>query len=342
MIDTKATTQGNVLPTSQASDSGRMKAIVQDRYGAGALELREIDKPEPGDGDVLVRVHASSVNPADWHFITGKPFLLRLAGNGLNTPKHPVPGSDVAGVVEAVGKEVTRLRPGDEVFGWCRGAYAEYVCTSEDHFVAKPANLTFEQAAAVPLAATTALQGLRDTGKLQAGQKVLVIGASGGVGTFAVQIAKALGAEVTGVCSTRNLELVRSIGADHVIDYTREDFSRGDQRYDLIFQLAGTLSPSACRRVLTPRGTLVMSSGEGRLSGIGRMLSAMVSSPFVSQKQAMWVASLNHADMVTLAGLIDAGKVLPVIDRTYKLDETAAAVRHLEAGHMRGKVVISA
>jgi NADPH:quinone reductase-like Zn-dependent oxidoreductase len=319
-----------------------MKAIVQDTYGSpDVLEIREIDKPPVGEGEVLIRVHAASVNPADWHFMRGSPYVIRLTGSGLRRPKNPVPGSDVAGVVEAVGKNVTRLRPGDEVFGWCRGAYAEYACAAEDHFVPKPANLTFEQAAAVPIAATTALQGLRDTGKLQRGQTVLVIGASGGVGTFAVQIAKALGAEVTGVCSTRNVEMVRSIGADHVIDYTREDFTRGEQRYDLIFQLAGTSSPSECRRALTLKGTLVLSSGEGRLSGMGRILTAMVSSPFVSQRLVMWVASLNNADLVMLAGLIEAGKITPVIDRTYTLGETPGALRYLEEGHTRGKVVIS-
>jgi len=297
-----------------------MKAIVQDRYGSpDVLELREIDKPLVEDDDVLLGVHAASVNPADWHFMRGSPFFLRLAGFGLRRPKNPVRGTDVSGVVEAVGKNVRRLRPGDEVFGWCQGAYAEYSRAPEDQFVPKPANLTFEQAAAIPIAATTALQGLRDLGKLRAGQTILVIGASGGVGTFAVQIAKALGAEVTGVCSTRNVELVRSLGADHVVDYTREDFIGGEQRYDLIFQLAGTRSPLECRRALTPKGTLVPSSGDGRLSGVDRMVKAMVSSPFVSQRFVMGIATLNNADLVALTGLIEAGKVTPVIDRTYTL-----------------------
>ncbi len=319
-----------------------MKAIVQDRYGSpDVLELKEIEKPQVGDDEALVRVHAASVNPLDWHMMRGRPFVVRLAGYGLLRPKNQVPGSDVAGVVEAVGSHVTRLRPGDEVFGWCRGAYAEYACAADEQFVLKPANLTFEQAAAAPIAATTALQGLRDKGQLQPGQKVLVIGASGGVGTFAVQIAKALGADVTGVCSTRNVEMVRSIGADRVIDYTREDFIRGEQRYDLIFQLAGTRSPSQCRGALTPRGTLVLSSGEGRLSGIDRILKAMVSSPFVSQRLVTWVAALNNADLRTLSELIEAGKVTPVIDRTYALSETPAAIRYLEEGHTRGKVVIT-
>lgn len=320
-----------------------MKAIVQHKYGApeAVLELQDIDQPVVGDDEVLVRVHASSVNPADWHFMRGSPYFIRLAGYGLRRPKNPVPGIDVAGVVDAVGKDVTRLRPGDEVLGWCRGAYAEYACAAEDHFVPKPANITFEQAAAVPIAATTALQGLRDKGQLRPGQTVLVIGASGGVGTFAVQIAKALGADVTGVCSTRNVEMVRSIGADHVIDYTREDFIGGEKRYDLIFQLAGTRSPSDCRRTLTRKGTLVLCSGDGRLSGIDRIVTAMVSSPLVSQRLVTWVSTINSRDLLTLTGLIEAGEVTPVIDRTYALSETPAAILYLEEGHTRGKVVIT-
>lgn len=320
-----------------------MKAIVQHKYGGpeAVLELKDIDQPMLGSDDVLVRVQAASVNPADWHVMRGSPYFIRLAGYGLRRPKNPVPGIDVAGVVDAVGKDVTRLRPGDEVFGWCRGAYAEYACAAEDHFVPKPANITFEQAAAIPIAATTALQGLRDKGQLRPGQTVLVIGASGGVGTFAVQIAKALGAEVTGVCSTRNVEMVRSIGADHVIDYTREDFIGGEKRYDLIFQLAGTRSPSDCRRALTPKGTLVLCSGDGRLSGIDRIVTAMVSSPFVSQRLVTWVSTINSGDLLTLTGLIEAGEVTPVIDRTYALSETPAAILYLEEGHTRGKVVIT-
>ena len=319
-----------------------MKAIVHYTYGSpDGLELKEIDKPLVGDAEVLIRVRAASVNPADWRVMRGTPFVLRLAGYGVRKPKNPVIGSDAAGVVEAVGKNVTRLRPGDAVFGASRGAFAEYARASEDHLVPKPENLTFEQAAAVPLAAVTALQGLSDIGKLQAGQSVLVIGASGGVGTFAVQIAKALGAEVTGVCSTRNTELVRSIGADHVIDYTGEDFTMGQRRYDLIFQLAGTSSPSECRRALTPKGTLVLSSGEGPDSGVGRMITAMVTSPFVSQRLVAWVSSMKNADLLTLKELIEAGKVKPVIDRTYTLGDTPQAMRYIEAGHTRGKVVIT-
>jgi len=320
----------------------KMKAIVQDIYGPpDVLQLKEVDKPLITDDEALVRVRASSVNPADWHFIRGSPFLLRLAGSGLSRPKNPVPGLDVAGVVEAVGKNATQLRPGEEVFGSCRGAYAEYARVAKKHLLPKPQNLTFEQAAAVPLAATTALQGLRDQANVQAGQTVLIIGASGGVGTFAVQIAKALGAEVTGVCSTRNVEMVRSIGADHVIDYTQADFVAGGQRYDLIFQLAGTHAPSECRRALKPKGTLLLCSGDGRLGGIGRILAGMVSSPFVSQRLVTWVATMNNEDLATLAELIEAGKVKPVIDRIYELRETPAAVRYLEEGHTRGKVVIT-
>jgi len=318
-----------------------MKAFVQETYGsADVMQLNEIDKPLVGDGAALVRVHAMSVNPADWHAISGTPFIARLAF-GVRKPKNPVPGTDLAGVVEAVGKDVTKLRPGDEVFGWSIGAFAEYACTPEDHLVPKPANLTFEQAAAFPIAATTALQGLRDWGQLRAGQKVLVIGASGGVGTFAVQIAKALGAEVTGVCSTRNVEMVRSLGADQVIDYTQQDPLLGGKRYDLIFQLAGTASPSRCRRALTPKGTLLLSSGDGRFTGMGRMAAAAVSGPFVSQALVMRVAKLNQADLLALTELIEAGKVAPVIDRTFAFGETPAAVRYCEEGHTRGKVVIT-
>ena len=320
-----------------------MKAVVQDVYGPpDVLELRELERPPFGDDEALIRVHGASVNPADWHAMRGRPFVVRLAGFGLRKPKNPVLGTDVAGVVEAVGKNVTRLRPGDEVVGWCKGAYAEYASAPEDHFVPKPAKLTFEQAASIPIAATTALQGLRDLGKLQAGQRVLVIGASGGVGTFAVQIAKTLGAaEVSGVCSTRNVEMVLSIGGDHVIDYTQEDFTRTSQRYDVIFQLAGTSSPSECRRALTAKGTLVLSSGDGRFTGIDRMLTAAVASPFVSQRLVSGIARLNNTDLVTLTELIDAGKITPVIDRTYALSETPAAIRYVEEGHTRGKVVIT-
>jgi NADPH:quinone reductase-like Zn-dependent oxidoreductase len=321
-----------------------LKAITYHRYGSPeVLELEEVDDPVVKDDEVLVRVRAASVNPRDWHFLRGLPSIMRPVG--LRIPKDGAFGSDVAGQVEAVGKAVTRFRPGDEVFAFVlAGAFAEYVAVPEDVLGPKPANLTFEQAAAVPLAALTALQGLRDHGRIQPGQKVLIIGASGGVGTFAVQIAKSLGADVTGVCSTRNLDLVRSIGADQVIDYTREDFTRSGQKYDLILQLAGTRSPSDCRRALTSGGTLLLSSGEsdGRWIGpLDRILKALVLSPFVSQRLAPFEAKRSGEDLQTLKKLIEAGKVTPVIDRTYPLIETPEAIRYLEEGHARGKVVVT-
>jgi NADPH:quinone reductase-like Zn-dependent oxidoreductase len=323
-----------------------MKAIVQDKYGSppDVLELREIDKPVVKDDEVLVRVRAASVNPADWHYMRGLPYVMRPE-SGLRKPKARVLGRDISGQVEAVGKDVTRFRPGDEVFANVpTGGFAEYVGVLEDRLVPKPANLTFEQAAAVPLAALTALQGLRDAGQVQPEQKVLIIGVSGGVGTFAVQLAKYFGADVTGVCSTRNEELVRSLGADQVIDYTQQDFTQSGRKYDLIFQLAGTSSPSHCRRALTAKGTLVLSSGEssGRWLGpVDRIIKAKVLSPFVSQKLGSFLAKSNQADLQFLKELIEAGKVKPVIDRTYPLSETPEAIRYLEEGHARGKVVIT-
>jgi NADPH:quinone reductase-like Zn-dependent oxidoreductase len=321
-----------------------MKAIVQDEYGsADVLELRDIDKPVVGDDEVLVRVHAAGVGRDVWHIMRGLPYPLRLAGYGLRAPKNPVIGSDVAGVVEAVGKNVTRFQPGDEVFGIGKGSYAEYVCAREDKLAPKPANLTFEQAAVVAISGLAALQGLRDHGRVEPEQKVLVIGASGGVGTFAVQIAKAFGAHVTGVCSTTKVDMVRSIGADHVIDYTQEDFTQSGQRYDLIFDLVGNHSLSDCRRALTPTGTLILSSGDGGrwLGPMGRIIHALVLSPFVGQKLGTFVASENHEDMIVLKDLIESGKVAPVIDRTYPLSQVAEAIRYLEEGHARGKVVIT-
>jgi NADPH:quinone reductase-like Zn-dependent oxidoreductase len=328
---------------ARATDQERtMRAVVQDRYGSpDVLELREIERPGVGDDDVLVRVHTASVNPQDWHIMRGSPFIVRASGNGLRIPKNPIRGTDAAGHAETVGKNVTRFRQGDEVFGWCEGSFAEYVCADERHFVPKPAGLSFEGAAALPLAGCTALQGLRDTGAVQPGQEVLIIGPGGGVGTFAVQIAKAFGARVTGVCSTTKVDLVRSIGADHVIDYTREDFTRGEQRYDLIFQLAGTASPSACRRALTPNGTLVLSSGEGRFAGIDRIVRALASSPFVRQRLRPFLTKETNEDLVTVAALIEDAKVTPVIDRTYALNEVPDAISYLEEGHARGKVVIT-
>jgi NADPH:quinone reductase-like Zn-dependent oxidoreductase len=332
--------------TKTATDKENVvKAIVQDSYGsADVLALEDIDKPEIGDNEVLVRVHAAGVDRSVWHIMTGLPYPIRLAGFGLRAPKIPVLGADVAGVVEAVGNDATRFRAGDEVFGVAKGSYAEYARVREDKLAAKPANLTFEQAAVVPTSASTALQGLRDKGQTQPGQKVLIIGASGGVGTFAVQIAKSLGAEVTGVCSTTKVDLVRSIGADHVIDYEREDFAEGEQRYDLILDIGGNSSLSRLRHALTPKGTLVIAGGEtdGRwLGGVDRQLRAQVLSPFVSQKLGTFIASVNADDLIVLKELIEAGKVTPVIDKTYPLNEVPEAIRYLEKGHARGKVVIA-
>jgi NADPH:quinone reductase-like Zn-dependent oxidoreductase len=332
-----------------------MKAIVYDEYGSpDVLELKDIDKPLVKDNEVLVRVHAASVNRLDWHLMRGSPYMARLQA-GLRKPKDSVLGADVAGQVEAVGKHVTKLQPGDEVFGSLFGhgfgAFAEYVSVSDELLELKPANLSFEQAAAVPVAALTALQGLRDHGGIEPGQEVLIIGASGGVGTFAVQIAKSFGAEVTGVCSTRNVDMVRSIGADHVIDYTQEDFTDGEQRFDLIFETAGSHSPSEIRRALTSKGTLVLighGGSEGRWIGpFGRMIRALVVSRFVSQRMVSYTGKPNYSsapnegDLATLRELIESGRITPVIDRTYSLSETPDAIRDLEEGHTRGKVVIT-
>ena len=322
-----------------------MKAAVRDRYGSpDVVELREIDTPVAADNEVLVRVRAASVNPADWYGMTGTPYVGRTQ-MGLRQPKSNRMGVDFAGQVEAVGKDVTQFRPGDEVFGGRDGALAEYVAVREDRAVVpKPANVTFEQAAAVGVAGLTALQGLRDKGQIQPGQNVLINGASGGVGTFAVQIAKALGADVTGVCSTRNVDLVRSLGADHVIDYTREDFTRNDRRYDLLFDVAGSRSWSECRRVLNPEATLVMVGAPkgnrlfGPLSHIARMRLAAVRS---SRKVMFFIAKFNKADMMVLRELLEAGKVTPVIDRRYELSEIADAFRYMGEGHAQGKIVVS-
>jgi NADPH:quinone reductase-like Zn-dependent oxidoreductase len=321
-----------------------MRAIVRDAYGSPeVLELRAIDKPEIADDEVLVRVYAAGVGRDVWHVMTGLPYPIRLAGYGLRAPKNPVIGSDVAGVAEAVGKIVTRFHPGDEVFGIGKGSYAEYVCAREDKLAPKPANLTFEQAAVVAISGLTALQGLRDHGRVESGQKVLVIGASGGVGTFAVQLAKAFGAHVTGVCGTAKVDMVRSIGADHVIDYTREDFAEGEQRYDLILDIGGNSTLSRLRRALTPKGTLVITGGEGGgrwLGGTDRQIRALMLSGFVGQKLGTFICAENHEDMIVLKELIESGKVTPVVDRTYSLSETPEAIRYLESGHARGKVVI--
>ena len=322
-----------------------MKAIVQDTYGsADVLELRDLGTPEIAAGEVLVRVHAAGVDRGVWHLMTGLPYPVRLAGYGLRAPKTPVPGTNMAGVVEAVGQEVTRFQPGDEVFGIGKGTFAEYARAPENKLAPKPANLTFEQAAAVAVSGLTALQGLRDHGRVQPGQTVLITGASGGVGTFAVQLAAAFGAQVTGVCSTTKVDLVRSIGADHVIDYTREDFADGKQRYDVILDIGGNPSLSRLRRALTPKGTLVIAGGETRgrwLGGADRQLRALLLSRFVDQKLTTFICRENHEDLLVLKELIEAGRITPVIDRSYPLSEAPKAIRYLEQGHARGKVVIT-
>jgi NADPH:quinone reductase-like Zn-dependent oxidoreductase len=322
-----------------------MKAIVQDTYGsADVLEFRDIDKPEVEDDEVLIRVHAAGVDRGVWHLMTGQAYVIRLVGYGLRKPKYPVRGREVAGRVEAIGKDVTRFRPGDEVMGTCEGSFAEYVCAPEDKLAPKPANLTFEQAAAVPISASTALQALRDQGRIQPGQRVLIIGASGGVGTYAVQLAKAFGAEVTGVCSTAKVDLVRSIGADHVIDYTRDDFADTGQRYDLILDIGGNRSVSHLRRALTRQGTLVLVGGEGGgrwIGGMDRQVRALAISPFVRQRLRMFVAKEHYEELQVLTELIEAGKIAPIIDRTYPLSEAPEAIRYLQEGKARGKIVIT-
>ncbi len=332
---------------SMVSPSNPMKAIVYCDYGLANLKLKEIEKPVPSDDQVLVRVHAASVNPYDWHFVEGTPKIMRMMGVGLRKPKDTRLGVDFAGTVEAVGKNVTQFKPGDEVFGGRGGAFAEYVCPRASRAVAlKPANITFEQAASVNIAGITALQALRDKGNVQPGQKVLINGASGGVGTFAVQIAKSFGAEVTGVCSTRNIDLVRSLGADHVIDYTKEDFAKGAERYDVILDNVPNHSLSECRRILNPNGKYVMIGGGGPndsrwIGPFGRVINTMVLSPFVSQKMGMMMADANQKDLTVLGDMMQSGKVKPVIDRTYKLSEVPAAIAYVEQGHARGKVVIT-
>jgi NADPH:quinone reductase-like Zn-dependent oxidoreductase len=318
-----------------------MKAIVQDRYGSEeSLKLDDVDAPRIGDDEVLVRVHAASVHVGDWILMTGVPRVMRLA-TGLRRPKNRIPGTDVAGTVEAIGKDVTELRPGDEVFGWCTGAFAEYARASENQFVRKPANLTFEEAAAVGVSATTALQLLRDEGKVQPGQKVLINGASGGVGTFAVQIAKAFGADVTAVCSTKNLELVRSIGADHVIDYTKEDFTKGGPRYDFILDNVGNHSLSETRRALTPSGRLLPNGGGHSGGALGNLIKAHLSAFFLRQQARPVIKFQNPADLVALKTLVETGKVVPLLDATYPLLDTPRAIGHVGDGHARGTVVIT-
>ncbi len=328
-----------------------MKAITYRSYGSpDVLELRDVDDPVPGDDEVLVRVHAASANPRDWHYVRGEPYFMRLQA-GLRRPRKHGLGSDVAGRVEAVGKSVTQFRPGDGVLAdVLTGGFAEYTCVPESLAVPKPAGVSFDAAASIPLAALTALQGLRNAGRIQPGQRVLVIGAGGGVGTFAVQLATWFGAEVTGVCSTRNVDLVRSLGAAHVVDYTRDDGAEagdgasGGGAYDIVFQLAGTRSPGACRRLLAAGGTLVLSSGEsdGRwLGALGRNLHALGMSPFVPQRLVPVIARRSREDLELVTGLVAAGTIVPVVDRSYPLADVPEAVRYLEEGHARGKVVIT-
>lgn len=322
-----------------------MKAIVYTKYGPpDVLELREVEKPTPKDNEVLVKVHAASVNPADWHILRGKPFLVRLMGFGLLKPKNEIPGCDIAGRVEAVGRNVKQFQPDDEIFGDISGcglgAFAEYVSVPENALALKPANLTFEEAATVPLAGVTALQGLRDKGQIQPGQKVLVNGSGGGVGTFAVQIAKSFGAEVTGVCSTRKLDMVRSIGADQVIDYTQEDFFKNGERYDLILDAAAYRSIFDYKRALSPKGIYVLVGGS-----MAQLFRAMLLGPWISMtgsnKMGVLTAKANKKDLLFVKELLEAGKVKPVIDRRYPLNEVAEALRYLEEGHAQGKVVIT-
>jgi NADPH:quinone reductase-like Zn-dependent oxidoreductase len=322
-----------------------MKAIVRDRYGsADVLRLSEVERPEVGEEEVLVRVRAAGLDRGAWHIMTGLPYLLRGAGYGLRRPKVAGLGSELAGVVEAVGPKVTGLAPGEAVFGTCSASFAEYASTEPDKLARMPANLSFEQAAAVPVSAVTALQALRDRGRVQPGQRVLVIGASGGVGTFAVQIAKALGANVTGVASTQKIDLVRSLGADHVIDYTRADITDDHERYDLVLDIGGNRPLSQLRRVLTTNGTLVIVGGEGGdrwTGGLHRQLGAMVLSPFVRQRLGTFIAKPNSADLDALRALIEAGSVTPAVDRVIALEDIPDAIRDLTHGRVRGKVVVA-
>src|SRR6266849_6731346 len=341
-------TSTNDCDHKTAAPNNPMKAITYCDYGLANLKLETIDKPTPNDDQVLVRVRAASVNPYDWHFVEGTPKIMRAMGVGLRKPKDTRLGVDYAGTVEAVGKKVTQFKPGDDVFGGRGGAFAEYVCPRADRAVAlKPSNLTFEQAASVNIAGLTALQGLRDKGKIQPGQKVLINGASGGVGTFAVQIAKSFGADVTGVCSTRNVDMVRSIGADHVINYTKEDFTQSGQRYDLIFDNVSNHSFSERRRILNSNGICVLAgiggagSHEGQWARLGGSLKAVVVSRFVSQKFITFIARITKEDLTILRELMATGKVAPVIDKCYRLSEVPEAIRYLEEGHARGKVVIT-
>ncbi len=330
-------------PTVSPVDDLRMKAVIQKEYGtADVLTVGEIERPSIDANEVLVHVGAAGLDRGTWHLMAGLPYAARLVV-GLRAPKNPVPGLDVSGVVVAVGSDVTRFRPGDEVFGISRGSFAEFAAAREDKLARKPANLTFAQAAAVPVSGMTALRGLSDVGHLQAGQKVLIVGASGGVGTYAVQIAKALGAEVTGVCSAGKIDLVRSVGADHVIDYSHEDFADGRNRYDLILDVGGSSPLSTLRRALTPKGTLVIVGGEGggRWLGLGRQLRALALSPFVGQRLTMLGPKEHYTVLERLTELIETGRLAPIIENTYPLHEMPDAMRHLVAGRARGKLVIT-
>jgi NADPH:quinone reductase-like Zn-dependent oxidoreductase len=342
MKTTQPTQQAKPVP---AADPTTMQAITQNRYGTvpeDVMRLDQVARPGIGDDEVLIQVRAAAVDRGTWHVMAGQPYLMRLLGFGFRGPRNRVPGLDVAGMVVAVGPAVTRFAAGDEVFGIARGSFAEFAAAREGTLACKPAVLSFEQAAAVAVSGLTALQGLRDAGRVKPGQKVLVIGASGGVGSYAVQLAKYFGAEVTGVCGTAKADLVRSIGADHVIDYTRADFADGQRHYDLILDIGGNSRLSRLRRALTPRGTLVIVGGEGdRWTGVGRQLRALALSVLIRQRLTMFVSRHRQADLDTLRLLTEGGQIVPVVDRTYSLAEAPLAIHHLHAGHARGKIVIT-
>jgi NADPH:quinone reductase-like Zn-dependent oxidoreductase len=337
--------QARSAEPAAVAELATMRAITQSRYGTvpeDVMRLDQVTRPDIGDDEVLIQVRAAGVDRGTWHVMAGQPYLMRLLGFGLRGPRNKVPGLDVAGTVVAVGPAVTRFAVGDEVFGIARGSFAEYAAAREGTLARRPAALSFEQAGAVAVSGLTALQGLRDAGRIKPGQKVLVIGASGGVGSYAVQIARSFGAEVTGVCGTAKTDLVRSIGADHVIDYTRADFADGQRHYDLILDIGGNSRLSRLRRALTPRGTLVIAGGEGgRWTGVGRQLRALALSVLIRQRLTTFVSGHRQADLDTLHRLIETGQVTPVIGRTYPLAEAPQAVRHLHAGHARGKIVIT-
>ena len=343
---TRATLRRTTEPARHAAGE-TMKAVVQDDYGSAPedlLRFAEVAKPSMGDDEILVRVRATSVDRGTWHLMAGLPYAMRLAGFGLRRPKALNPGRSLAGTVESVGKDVTGFQTGDDVYGAATGVFAEYAVAGAARLALKPANLSFEQAAAVPISGMTALQAVRDQARVQAGQKVLIIGASGGVGTFAVQIAKAFGAEVTGVSSTAKMDLVRGLGADHVVDYTTDDIADGEHRYDVILDIGGNRRLSHLRRALTPHGRLVIIGGEtgGRwIGGFDRGIRGQLLSPFVSQKLGSLMASENSEDLIVLRGLLEAGTITASIDRTYPLGDAAAAIRHMIDGHARGKVVIT-